>query len=86
MTFEKYCENVYDKFNIEVKKQDSEKILNIDNASILLSQYFVVLEQRRHSHCKVDMCDDNCVHEEIEYAYKKLGEELIVIYLSTTEE
>lgn len=86
MTFEKYCESVYDKFIIEVKKQDSEKILNTNSASILLSQYFEVLEQRRQSHCKVDMCDDNCVHKEIEYSYKKLGEEIIIIYLSIDEE
>ena len=86
MTFEKYCENVYDKFNIEVKKQDSEKILSIDSSSILLSQYFDVLEHSRQSHCKVDICDDNCVHKEIEYDYKKLGEEMLILNLSITEE
>jgi len=79
MTFEKYCESVYDKFIIEVKKQYSENILNINSASILLYQYFEVLEQRRQSHCKVDTCNDICVHKEIEDIYKKLGEEIITI-------
>lgn len=82
MTFKEYCKNVYDKFNIEIEKQKSKNIFIIDNASILLSQYFEVIERRRQSHCIVDKCGDFCIHKEIEDSYKNLGTEIIIHELS----
>ena len=86
--YEKYCENIFEKYSNELKKLKKNNLLDSETASKIYTQYISVILQRRKSYCITGKCVNIliCKHKEIENFYNTKGADILFEILCKIEE